>query len=104
MNKISQKFLALLLSLLTVLGPMTTAALATEASPGESGNMTERFLDESTSRELAAPAVSKSDWVKDAPEIDGCRYAVYPGFPGIVLSGRPEIWRLPAHFRSIDVR
>lgn len=77
MNKISQKFLALLLSLLTVLGPMTTAALATEASPGESGNMTERFLDESTSRELAAPAVSKSDWVKDAPEIDGYEFGSF---------------------------
>ena len=69
MNKISQKFLALLLSLLTVLGPMTTAALATEASPGESGNMTERFLDESTSRELAAPAVSNRVYLGYTTEI-----------------------------------
>ena len=37
------------------------------------------------------------------PQLPG-GYALYPGFPGVVLSGRPELWRFPAHSCSIDVR
>ena len=71
MKKITSKFMALLLSLLTVVGTMTTPAFAAEdLTPGNPGTLTERYIDESTSRELAQPATSKSSWVKDAPAIE----------------------------------
>ena len=72
MKKITSKFMALLLSLLTVMGTMTTPAFAAEdLTPG---NLTERYIDESTSRELAPPTTSKSSWVKDAPAIEGYEF------------------------------
>ena len=66
---------ALLLSLLTVMGTMTTPAFAAEdLVPGGPGALTERYIDESTSRELAPPTTSKSSWVKDAPAIEGYEF------------------------------
>lgn len=67
--------MALLLSLLTAMGTMTTPAFAAEdLSPGGPGALTERYIDESTSRELAPPTTSKSPWVKDAPAIEGYEF------------------------------
>ncbi len=75
MKKITSKFMALLLSLLTVMGTMTTPAFAAEdLVPGGPGALTERYIDESTSRELAPPTTSKSSWVKDAPAIAGYEF------------------------------
>lgn len=75
MKKITSKFMALLLSLLTIVGTMTTPAFAAEdLIPGEPGTLTERYIDESTSRELAPPTTSKSSWVKDAPAIEGYEF------------------------------
>ena len=51
MKKITSKFMALILSLLTVMGTMTTPAFAAEdLTPGSPGTLTERYIDESTSR------------------------------------------------------
>lgn len=75
MKKITSKFLALLLSLLTVMGTMTTPAFSAEdLSPGSPGALTERYIDESTSRELAPSNTSKSSWVKDAPAMEGYEF------------------------------
>lgn len=75
MKKITSKFLALFLSLLTVMGTMTTPAFAAEdLTPGEPGTLTERYIDESTSRELAPSNTSKSSWVKDAPAMEGYEF------------------------------
>ena len=79
MKKITSKFLALLLSLLTVMGTMSTPAFAAEdLTPGEPGALTERYIDESTSRELAPSNTSKSSWVKDAPAIESvlCPFSI----------------------------
>lgn len=54
---------------------MTTPAFAAEdLVPGGPGALTERYIDESTSRELAPPTTSKSSWVKDAPAIAGYEF------------------------------
>ncbi|WP_217960144.1 isopeptide-forming domain-containing fimbrial protein [Acutalibacter muris] len=72
MKKITSKFMALLLSLLTAMGTMTIPAFAAEdLTPG---NLTERYIDESTSGELAPSTTSKSPWVKDAPAIEGYEF------------------------------
>ncbi len=75
MKKITSKLMALILSLLTVMGTMTTPAFAAEdLTPGSPGTLTERYIDESTSRELAPSTTSKSPWVKDAPAIEGYEF------------------------------
>ncbi len=67
MRKKSRKFLALLLSLMTLFGSMATPAFAMETiDPGAPGSQTERYIDEAAGRELAPPATSKSSWVKEA--------------------------------------
>ena len=43
-------------------------------TPGSPGALTERYIDESTSRELAPSNTSKSSWVKDAPAIEGYEF------------------------------
>lgn len=75
MKKITSKFMAPLLSLLTIVGTMTTPAFAAEGlSPGSPGALTGRYIDESTSRELAPPSTSKSSWARDAPAIEGYEF------------------------------
>ena len=88
MKKITSKFMALLLSLLTVMGTMTTPAFAAEdLVPGGPGALTERYIDESTSRELAPPTTSKSSWVKDAPAIAGYEFESFSQTTDKVWSG-----------------
>lgn len=75
MKRNTQKFLAILLAVITIFTTMTTPALAAEhLFPGDPGSLTERFIDEATGRELETPVTSKSNWVKDAPGIDGYEY------------------------------
>lgn len=113
MKKITSKFMALLLSLLTVVGTITTPALAAEdLTPGNPGTLTERYIDESTSRELAPPTTSKSSWVKDAPTIEGYEFESFSqttdhiysqeeinfivGYPDKTVRGERSLWRSEA--------
>lgn len=113
MKKISRKFIALVLSLLTILGTMPAPAFAAgELSPGDPGTLTERYIDESTGRELAAPVTSKSPWVKDAPVIQGYELDTFSqttdhiyshdeitcivGYPDKTVKGERSLWRSEA--------
>lgn len=87
MRKKSRKFLALLLSLMTLLGSMATPAFAMETiDPGAPGSLTERYIDEAAGRELAPPATSKSSWVKEAPEIAGYEFESFSQTTGHIYS------------------
>ena len=66
---------------------MTTPAFAAEGlSPGSPGALTERYIDESTSRELAPSNTSKSSWVKDAPAIEGYEFESFSQTTGHIYS------------------
>ena len=55
-------------------------------TPGSPGALTERYIDESTSRELAPSNTSKSSWVKDAPAIEGYEFESFSQTTGHIYS------------------
>lgn len=67
-----RKILCLFLAVLLTAGAAAVPAHALEA--GSPGSLTESFIDEATGREIAPAQVSKSPWVKEAPEIAGYEF------------------------------
>lgn len=67
-----RKILCLFPAVLLTAGAAAVPAHALEA--GSPGSLTESFIDEATGREIAPAQVSKSPWVKEAPEIAGYEF------------------------------
>ena len=73
MKKTSKKLLALLLTLVMIVGAIPASALALE--PDDPGSVTQKFISEATGKEFSEPQISKTTEAKKPQAVKGYVYA-----------------------------